>query len=400
MRTSFLPGALLVLLASATGCRDTGSSGSDAPPPAAEFVLAAGDSTYWIISDAKGIRTRAAPLELARFGGRFFELYIVDDEHSYQDAELLGQSVYRRDLRTGDSVLVFTDTLVPHLAKEYARLHPDDRPVGPDEYPEEDPLWRAAATIDLDAAHGSFLSYTLHTDVERGSAPLWHSSRRGVLDLSSGRAASLASIVGPEASEVERLRDLALRSAVDSVRTSQDERGVRASALLSSYRMDPASFGVTTVDGGPAIAYAVPGSGHGDAGHLLPLAPIRFGAPVWWRDVVNSLPTGSADGAREVWQHAGYAVVVRYQSNGDATLAIRDSTSREWSVARIGAPAERIFWLDRPAVDQDTRRALSRAFDEAAAYGGDLKVARGNRRPWVLAKNRRRVSAHHAHRIQ
>ena len=377
MLQSFLARAALALLTLAAACRNAAPARDDSQsqPPAADFVLAAGDSAFWVTSDAEGVRTRGAPLELARYGGRFFELYVVDDDLSFQDADLTGQSLYRRDLRTGDSVIVFTDSIVPALAREYARLHPDDHRIAPDEYPGDDPLWLATATLDLGAAHGSFVSYSLHTDVERGRAPLWHMSRRGVLDLRTGQAATLAAIVGADVGEVERLRGVAMASALDSVRASRDERGKRASAQLSHYRLDAASFGITTVDGEPALEYALPGSGEGDAGHALRLAPIRFGEPIWWHDVAASLPTSSADGSRDVWLRGRYAVVVRYDTNGGASLAIRDSTSREWPLGRVSAPAKRIYWLDRPTVDGDTRHALSRAFDEAAVYGAETRVA-------------------------
>ncbi|MEP6732250.1 MAG: hypothetical protein ABJE10_16510 [bacterium] len=390
MRQPFRTRAFLLLLPLIVGCRDVSRSSTRQPPaPAAEFVLAAGDSAFWVTSDSAGIRTRGAPIELAQYGGRFFELYVVDDDHSFQGADLVGQSVYRRDLRSGDSVIVFTDSLVPQLAREYASTHPDDHPLETDDEPDDDPELRATATLDLGVAHGPFVSYSLHTDVERAREPLWHSSRRGVLDLRTGRPATLSDVVGPQTPEVERSRDLAFRSAIDSVRTGSDERGIHASSFLSHYRLDARSFAITTVDGSPAIAYALPGSGHGDAGHLLPLAPIRIGEPIWWRDVATSLPTTFGEGTREVWRHAGYAVVVRYDSTGDASLSLRDSTSREWKVGHVSSPATRIYWLDRPALDGATRHALSRAFSEAAGYGAEHRVAMLGTRRFTLASLRR-----------
>ena len=378
---------LLPLAAALAGCGDTAHSAPPAPaPPAAEFVLAAGDSTYWVTSDAAGIRVRGAPIDLAQVGGRFFELYVVDNDLSFTNADLVGQSVYRRDLRTGDSTIVFTDSMVPELAREYAHAHPGDHQLGRNEEPDEQPALRATATLDVDAAHGPFVSYSLHTDVERRGAALWHVSRRGVIDLRSGRAASLSDVVGAGLDQVEQRRDVALKGALDSVRTSRDARGRRASVGLPRYRLDASSFSITTSNGGPAIAWALPGAGEGDAGHVLPLDPIGFAQPAWWRDVASSLPMSSADGSREVWRHGPYSVVVRYDSVGDAHLSLRDSTSREWPVAPISAPATHIFWLDAPRLDGETRHALARAFDEAAGYGADTKVAALHRRsPLFLA---------------
>jgi hypothetical protein len=87
-------------------------------------------------------------------------------------------------------------------------------------------------------------------------------------------------------------------------------------------------------------------------------------------------------------------VLVRYDSSASvARLLLRDSTSREWAVGRVPAPATRIYWLDHPAVDSLTRRALSRAFDESALYDEAVRSAsvRGRTRDIVtrLTRDRR-----------
>ena len=367
--------SLLVVLLAIVACRDAAVSTSP-PPPAVEFVLSAGDSSFWITSAAGKIRLRGAPLELATADGRFYELYVADDDRSYEDAVLVGQKVYRRDLVTGDSLLLYQDTVVSHLARLYGRLHPNEEPLRPNDEPGEDPRWTATSTLALDEVAGPFVSYSLHTDVERDDAPLWHTSRRGVLDIRTGRPATLAAVTGKAQAEVERARTRVLRSTLDSVRASRDERGERAAALLSYYRLDPASFSVTTVDGTPAVAYAVPGAGGGDAGHLLTLAPIPIGEPAWWSEAASTLPVSSADGRRDVWRHGSYEVVVRYDSlDGAGQLAIRDSTSREWSLGRVPPPARRILWLDLPPLDSVARRALDRAFQESSLYDETVRTA-------------------------
>ena len=380
MKQSLCPRRLVALLFALASCRDTArSSANQSAAPAAEFVLAAGDSAFWVTSDATGIHSRGAPLDLALVGGRFVELYVVDDDHSFHGAALIGQRVYRRDLRTGDSLLVFTDSIIPALARDYARRHPDDEPIAPDDDVDDNPRWRATATIDLRAAHGPFVSYTLHTDIERDRAPLWHMSRRGVLDLRFARPATLGDVVGADSESVAQRRASAIKSTFDSVRNTHGAQGIRASAQLSHYRVDPASFAITTVDGAPAVAFSLPGSGEGDAGHMLPLPPLAFAEPIWWSDVASSLPTTSAGGGRDVWHHGSYSVVIRYDSTGSAHLAIRDSTSREWAGGAVSAPARRVYWLDRPRIDRETRHALARAFDEARTYGEGTRVASATR---------------------
>jgi hypothetical protein len=168
---------------------------------------------------------------------------------------------------------------------------------------------------------------------------------------------------------VERARRRVMQSTLDSVRLRQDERGERAAAVLSHYRLDPASFALTTLDGAPAVSFALPGEGDGDAGHLLALAPIPIGEPAWWSAAAPSLPVTSADGLRDVWRHGRYEVVVHYDSiGGGARLALRDSTSREFTLGRVPVPATRIIWLDHPPIDVSARRALDRAFDESLLY--------------------------------
>jgi hypothetical protein len=391
----------VAVLLAAPACRDGVAPPAPPPPPAAEFVLSAGDSSFWITSAGGKIRMRGAPLELAIAGRRFYELYVADDDRSYGDAVLVGQKVFRRDLATGDSVLLYQDTVVSHLARLYGRLHPDDEPLRPNDEPSDEPLWTVTSTLELDEVAGPFVSFSLHTDVERDDAPLWHTSRRGVLDIRTGRPATLAAVTGKAQAAVERARARVLRSTLDSVRASRDERGERAAAMLSYYRLDPASFSVTTVDGAPAVAYAIPGAGGGDAGHLLSLAPIPIGEPPWWSEAAPTLPVSSADGGRDVWRHGAYEVVVRYDPvDGAGQLAIRDSTSREWSLGRIPVPATRILWLDRPPLDSLWRRALDRAFEESSLYDETVRTAafhprasrRGARQPLVRDRQARRTT--------
>jgi hypothetical protein len=311
---------------------------------------------------------RGAPIELARVDDRFVEVYVVDDDRSFQGADLVGQSVYRRDLRTGDSSRVFTDSIVPALAREYARTHPDDEPLGPDQDGDDNPELRATATLEFSAMHGPFVSYSLHTDVERGDAPFWHTSRHGVLDLRTGKPAQLADIAGKDASAIEHRRDEMLQSVLDSAR-------VRAAGLLSRYRFDPSSFSIAAVNGAPAIAYAIPTVGSGEMDQTLPLPLVPFAQPTWWQSVVPSLPTTSSDGAVDTWHHGSVSVLARYDSSGDAHLALRDSSKHEWAIGPVSGAPGRIYWLDRSSFDPEMRHALVRAFDDAATYGDDTHVA-------------------------
>src|SRR5689334_15706399 len=61
------------------------------PPPVAEFLVSAGDQTYWVRSDNSGLRVRGSPLILARTGGRYYELFVGEVDRSFPRALLSGE---------------------------------------------------------------------------------------------------------------------------------------------------------------------------------------------------------------------------------------------------------------------------------------------------------------------
>src|SRR5687767_15023858 len=147
---------LIALLAACRG------SSNQAPP--AEFIVAAGDSSYWVRSDDAGIKLRGSPMVLAWLDGRFRELYVVDDDRSYENALFVGQRLYQRDLGSGDSTEIFRDTLVMALAETYARANPDARRLAPDEDAGEEPSLTATSDVSVLGVHGPFLSMEYHAD--------------------------------------------------------------------------------------------------------------------------------------------------------------------------------------------------------------------------------------------
>jgi hypothetical protein len=343
------------------------------PPPDADFLLAAGDSTFWVTSrnTGGGIRVRGAPLVVGNWGGRFFEIYVSDDDRSFEDALFIGQRVYRRDLLTGDSLLVFADTLVPRAAKRYAEANPSARPLDPDEEGGEDASTSYTAEVDVLDLYGPYLSYEYHLDVKSPDADAWHHTRRGVIDLRTGKPATLSALFGAaEATRLETAGRTAYRITEDSIRRDPDARAQRATEMLANFHFDPTSFSLADSAGEPEVDFEAPGRGEGGSGFTLPVPTLAAHPPTWWDEVRPTLPTASPDGSVLRWSHGRYRVLARYDSAGDlARTMLSDSTSsHEWDVATVGAPARSIFWLDAPPVDSTARRALARAFDEAAQY--------------------------------
>ena len=356
--------------------------GPTTPPPSSEFLVSAGDSTYWVRTDTTGVRVRGSPILLARYGGQFYEVYVTDDDRSFTDAMFVGQRIYRRDLVSGDSTLVFEDSIIPGMARAYGAANPGSRPLRPDEDSADDPGTSTTAEVTVLDVHGPYLSYDYHVDVEGNSGPDWHSTRRGVLDLRTGRTATLATLFGnATAVRVARQARLAYLAAIDSIFRS-DSHGARlVAAALRSYAFDEASFAITDLGGAPAVAFYVPGKGSGAAGGItLPLPPIAVTDAPWWReDVRAGLPQVRADSLLERWPRGPLEVAARYDTafgSAFAMLALRDSgRRREWPIARVQAPVHHIHWLDRPALDSVARHGLARAFNEAAFYDENVRTA-------------------------
>ena len=393
------PLALTAALATLLGCPGEAVR----PIPEAEFLIAAGDSTFWVRSEGGRVHVRGAPLQLAHVDGRFVELYIVDDDRSYFDAILVGQRIYRRDLLTNDSVLVFRDTVVAAIAERYADLNPFEPRLGPDDEAAERPSTIATVEIELLPAFGSHLSFEYHADVDAQFTEELHETRRGVLDLRTGDPCSLAALFGDTAAT--RLVAAGRRQfdvLLDSVLAARRDEATRAARAIDDFDFDPSSFSLIDSARTPQVVFVVPGRGDAGGGLVLPVTPISAPAVPWWTAIADRLPRparddlafrGGADSSGDsavaygvaellAWPRRDHDVVARYDAVDErVVLALRDSLDREWEAARLPTPVLQIFWLDQPAVDSTTRRALEAAFDEAALYSEDVRsVSRPRRR--------------------
>jgi acyl-CoA hydrolase len=350
-------------------------AGEPAQPPAAEFLVSAGDSTYWVRPASNGLRLRGSPLLLARFDGRFHEVYVTEDERAYEDATFIGQRVWRRDLVRGDSVLVFEDTLAPSMARRWVADNPDARLLPAGEPHPEEPAAAASVEVAVVAVHGSYISLEYHADVESGTEDPWHTTRRMVVDLRSGRQVSVADLFGAEAAQ--RVVTAARRSyvaALDSISGSSDDRAAVLARALDDFSFDPASFTLGGDGGQPTVAFHVPGRGEGEAGDLaIPLPELPVPAPGWWADIRPALPASSDDAAEERWEHAGFAVTA--EDHGEIAALALHAGNRSWGIGAVQLPVHQILWLDTPAIDSVARRGLRRAFDEAVFYDETMRTA-------------------------
>ncbi len=378
-----VPLLFTVMATAACGARPAAraSRGHATAPPPAEFLIAAGDSTFWVTTGHDGVHVRGAPLVLTKYGDRFYEVYVADDDRSFYNAVFVGQRIYARDLLNGDSVAVFEDSTVGRAAAGYAARHPDDAPLDPDEDAAEDPASTVTGEVDILDLHGPFVSFAYHGSAN-GEAGTGQTSRHGVVDLRARAIAPLRTVVGPSADRVLAAGRQRFRAVRDSIRAigdsdADDESVRRAARALAggAFTFDPLSYTLEAPSGALAVAFVVPGHGTGGRGRWLALGPVGVpdtpGLPPWWREVRSTLPSGQS------WAHGRVTLVARYDTaNNSIRLALRDSAHGDWPVARLPAPAHRVFWLDGVPRDTVTLRALVRAFDESALYSDDARSVR------------------------
>lgn len=356
--------------------------------PAADVLIASGDSTFWITTGRDGIHVRGAPLTLSRYGGRFYEVYVADDDRSYYDAVFVGQRIYRRDLLNGDSAAVFEDTTVGRAADRYAARHPGEQPLGTDDDGADDPSSSVTGEVDIVDVHGPFVSYE-YRGSRAGTAGSGETVRHGVVDLRSRHGATVATVVGE--ADAERVIGAGRRSFVeltDSVlaadRNGSDDAVRKAASALRSgmFAFDPESFTLVDSNRVLGVAFAVPGKGERGSGKsfALPSIPTRPSTGGWWEDVRVTLPeagrTAQSGDGMDLWRHGRTELLARYDSGGEASgveVSLRDSARHEWSIGRLPGPTHRVYWL---ASDSIEHAALRKAFDESALYADDARGVR------------------------
>ncbi len=350
------------------------------PVPHTEFLVANADSTFWVTADARGIRMRGAPLIVGRVDGRFQELYVADEDHSYYDAVFVGQHIFRRDLISGDSAELLSDGEVGTLAARFAREHPDEHPLGSEEEGAEHPRTYAAAELRVLEVHGPYASYEHLTDIDITGGLSRHAAHRGVIDLRDGSELTVAELFGRvEGARAEALGLAAWQAVQDSLQLlAGTPRGNAALRALEHFAFNAGSFSIAARERLPQVRFAVPGSGGRAGGLTLPLPPVSVETPQWWGEVSDGLPLGPDVALR--WPRERFELVARTDtsSGNRATLALRDG-SREWPVGVVQGPLRRVYWLEAPTFSGEARKALSRAFDAAALYSEETRIVQGPR---------------------
>jgi hypothetical protein len=158
------------------------------PPPDAEFLVSAGDQTYWVRSDNSGLRIRGSPLILARTGGRYYEIFVSEIDRSFPKALFSGERVFRRELATGDSTVIYEDTTIVRMSDAYHAQHPRARLLGPDDDPEDNVDISAVGETDVLNVLGPYVALEHRVSIERSDDTGDDDTTRAVIDLRNGKA--------------------------------------------------------------------------------------------------------------------------------------------------------------------------------------------------------------------
>src|SRR3954468_10554380 len=170
--------AVLVLLA---GCKLPPPT-----PPTAEFLVSAGDQTYWVRSDHSGLRIRGSPLILARTGGRYYEIFVGEIDRSFPRALFSGERVFRRELASDDSTIIYDDTTIVRMSTAYHLSHPRAPLLAPDDDPDDDVDVSAVGETDILNVLGPYVAIADRESIERTDYHDEDDTTRAVIDLRNG----------------------------------------------------------------------------------------------------------------------------------------------------------------------------------------------------------------------
>ena len=172
----------------------SGCSLPDANPPHAEFLVADASTTYWVRSSPRGISARTSPLILTNADNRFYEVYVGEVTRSYEDAIFIREPIYRRDLLSGDSQLLFEDTRISAWERSYLKGNPDARLLDPDEDNYDDVEVAATGESEILAVAGPYVLFDRWATLEKNNVHEADSARSAI-DIRSGKSIPLQALV-------------------------------------------------------------------------------------------------------------------------------------------------------------------------------------------------------------
>ena len=349
----------------------------DGARPEAEFLLVSDDSTAWVHTSADTVIVQRAPMLVATLAGRLIEIFVAEDAINFDDATFLVSRVFRRDLVSGDSTLVYADSTVLREAKAFVRAHPTVERLDDD-----DPVPDGARSFEsgitpLDVIGGT-IGIEVHLDRTVGELGT-HDTYRATVDLLAGRRLALADIVASAAARATMMAaHRSLENAVVLAGRRQGAVGKAASRAIAALVFDSLSFTLTRNGDSLAAQFLLHEEQVIDEArdsHRFALEPIAIAPPSWWPAARHTLPRQLPDSASR-FDIGALAIDVHYDSLDVAQVATR-TTKGVRTVTRMRGPVRRAIAVgDSLIAPRGTwRQALERAFSESGYYSDQVRAA-------------------------
>jgi hypothetical protein len=130
-------------------------------------------------------------LILARSAGRYYEVYVVEIDRSYPKALFSGERVFRRELASGDSAMIYDDTTIVRMSSDYRQRHPNAPILRPEDDPDDDIDVSAVGETDILNVLGPFVALEHRLSIERADDHSRDDTTRTVIDIRNGKPVAL-----------------------------------------------------------------------------------------------------------------------------------------------------------------------------------------------------------------
>ena len=345
--------------------------------PEAEFLLVSDDSTAWVHTSADTVIVQRAPMLVATLAGRLIELFVAEDAINFDDATFLVSRLFRRDLVSGDSTLVYADSTVLRDAMAFVHAHPTAERLDDDDPVPEGARSFESGMTPLDVIGGT-IGIEVHLDRTVGELGT-HDTYRATVDLMTGRRLALADVIASAAARATMLAaHRSLENAVVLAGRREGAVGKAASRAIASLAFDARSFTLTRSGDSLAaqfLAHDEQVINEARDTHRFALEPIAIAPPSWWPAARHTLPRQLPDSASR-FDIGALAIDVHYDSLDVAQVATR-TTKGVRTVTRMRGPVRRAIAVgDSLIAPRGTwRQALERAFSESGYYSDQVRAA-------------------------
>jgi hypothetical protein len=348
----------------------------------AEFLLVSDDSSAWVRVSADTVTVLRAPIMLAVLAGRLTEVSVVEEAHDFENASFLISRVFRRDLVTGDSAMVFTDSMVVQELQHFTRANPDAVPLSSDEEPGDGARSVESSVVLLDVV-GHTLGVEVHRDRMVGEIGT-HDTFRATLDLRTGKRLRVTDILTPgAASSTLAAAEQSLGAAVALAARRDGTVGRAVSRAIAALPFDPVSFSLKRKGDALSAEFLAHDEQVIDEArdsHRYTLEPIVLPSPLWWSAVRATLPREVSDTLSLVTA-GGLTLELAYDAYDMAVVHSRGSAGSR-ALLRLRGPVRRVIALSDSLVVPGGawRGPLTRAFSQSAYYSDEVRAASLRRR--------------------